>query len=103
MTRHHARSAEDRRVLAAAKREADAGRSWHEWYVHCYLCSEEWAEKRERVLMRDRYVCRHCRRAEATCVHHVTYRRVTMGRARERLSDMVALCATCHRKAHKIP
>lgn len=93
-------SDEDRRVLAEAQQESQVGRSWQEWYQHVYLCSDEWAEKRERVLERDRGVCQGCLNRQATQVHHLTYCRVEIGNAHEMMFDLISLCDKCHSAIH---
>lgn len=62
-----------------------------------YLASQEWREKRRRVLERDRFVCQGCGEQKATEVHHVSYER----KGREMLFDLVSLCGACHRQIHE--
>lgn len=68
---------------------------WNQYRL--YLRSEQWFEKREKVLLRARYVCELCKEREASQVHHLTYERVFD----ERLEDLQALCVRCHKRAHK--
>jgi 5-methylcytosine-specific restriction endonuclease McrA len=60
-----------------------------------YLQSEAWKTKRKAVLQAAGFRCRWCG-APATEVHHETYKRIY----NERLSDLTALCGTCHKAAH---
>jgi 5-methylcytosine-specific restriction endonuclease McrA len=61
-----------------------------------YLNSDEWKTKRRKVLQRAGYRCQRCKKAQATQVHHKTYKRIF----RERLSDLQAVCGPCHMKIH---
>ena len=63
-----------------------------------YLQSDAWQEKRATILKMSGYRCRRCG-ARATEVHHETYKRIY----KERLSDLTALCRSCHEKAHTNP
>lgn len=60
-----------------------------------YLQSEEWREKREHVLRRDKRECQLCGEL-ARHVHHLTYERIY----NEPLYDLVSLCASCHDMIH---
>ena len=60
-----------------------------------YLESDTWKIKRKAVLKAAGYRCRRCGE-RATEVHHETYERIF----NEKLSDLTALCRTCHQKAH---
>lgn len=68
---------------------------WFLWYNR-YLRSEAWRSRRAKVLKRANGICEKCQKNRAVQVHHLTYDRV----GRERLSDLQALCATCHNKTH---
>jgi 5-methylcytosine-specific restriction endonuclease McrA len=59
---------------------------------HVYLCSREWAVRRERIRRRARGRCERCRRARMNAVHHLTYARL----GHERDSDLQAICDPCH-------
>lgn len=59
-----------------------------------YLESGAWQKKRKAVLKAAGYRCRCGNRA--TEVHHETYERVF----NERLSDLTAICRTCHEAEH---
>lgn len=58
-----------------------------------YLASPQWRRIRQRVLRRDRGLCRSCGR-RAYQVHHGSYSRATM-EGRE-LSQLFAVCGRCH-------
>ena len=60
-----------------------------------YLKSSEWKVKRILVMERDNGTCRRCR-VKADHVHHLSYERV----GAESLSDLVAVCAGCHKWIH---
>lgn len=61
-----------------------------------YLNSEEWWQRRTRVLERSNGLCEGCRNDEATDVHHLTYAHA----GDEFLFELVALCAPCHERIH---
>jgi hypothetical protein len=61
-----------------------------------YLRSEAWAGRRAQVLERARGRCERCGEGAPVEVHHLTYARL----GHERLEDLAALCADCHRGAH---
>jgi 5-methylcytosine-specific restriction endonuclease McrA len=61
-----------------------------------YLQSDEWIEKRDRILKRDKYQCQKCH-APARDVHHLTYARVR----RERDEDLISVCRNCHQFEHQ--
>jgi hypothetical protein len=61
-----------------------------------YLRSETWAGRRAEVLERARGRCERCGEGAPVEVHHLTYERL----GHERLEDLAALCAVCHRGAH---
>jgi len=61
-----------------------------------YLQSDHWKDVRQRVLVRDKFLCQGCFREKATEVHHLTYAH----RGSELLFELVAVCATCHERAH---
>jgi len=61
-----------------------------------YLKSDEWREKRAKVMRRAGGVCEGCMSRPAMQVHHKTY--VNIGR--ELLFELVALCSVCHAQAH---
>lgn len=57
-----------------------------------YLNSNEWKDKRLKVLERDNYLCQSCRINKATEVHHLTYNH----KGHEPLFDLVSVCKDCH-------
>jgi len=64
------------------------------WLYNIYLEFYAWQIKRKAVLKAAGYRCRCGNRA--TQVHHETYERVL----NERLSDLTAVCRTCHQAEH---
>ena len=61
-----------------------------------YLCSREWAEKREAVKERAGGKCERCTVLPIDAVHHLTYKR----KYAERLEDLSAICTPCHEFTH---
>lgn len=61
-----------------------------------YLCSREWAEKREAVRARSRGTCERCKRNPMDACHHLTYAR----KYDEQLDDLQAICNPCHEFTH---
>lgn len=61
-----------------------------------YLKSPRWKAKRKRVLARDGFKCVRCGNKYNLQVHHLTYKRIF----KERLSDLITLCQSCHKKEH---
>jgi hypothetical protein len=61
-----------------------------------YLQSCEWKEKREIVLIRDKYLCQSCMLAKATIVHHKNYDNIF----NEPLFDLISVCDKCHKRIH---
>jgi replicative DNA helicase len=61
-----------------------------------YLCSREWAEKREAVRGRANGLCERCRSFPMDACHHLTYAR----KYAEELSDLQAICEPCHDYIH---
>jgi 5-methylcytosine-specific restriction endonuclease McrA len=70
-------------------------KNWWKWYSG-YLRSPPWQARRRRTIALAGGMCQHCGRRRAVQVHHLTYKRV--GRERDR--DLVALCWSCHQRAH---
>ena len=70
-------------------------RDWRSEYA-AYRRTPIWQGKRARVLKRANGLCEGCLDAKATVVHHTTY--AHMGD--ELLYELVALCQSCHAKAH---
>lgn len=61
-----------------------------------YLCSREWAEKREAVRERAYGICERCCVLPMNAVHHLTYAR----KYDEPLDDLQAICKACHEFTH---
>lgn len=61
-----------------------------------YLKSEKWQSKRNLVMARDNYTCQSYLSANATQVHHKSYKNVFD----EPLFDLVAICEPCHKRYH---
>lgn len=57
-----------------------------------YLCSREWALKKEAVKKRSNGICERCKYFEAEQVHHLTYERI----GNESLADLLHICPGCH-------
>lgn len=63
-----------------------------------YLQSKEWNKLKAKVINRANGTCEGCDTKSILEVHHLTYDRVGM----ELMTDLVAFCPNCHRKAHGI-
>ena len=72
-------------------------------FSKAFYNSKEWAQVREAVLMRDKYLCQHCMKP-ATEVHHIIHL------SPENIGDMsialnmdnlVSLCRDCHFEEHR--
>ena len=63
-----------------------------------YLKSERWSQKRNAVLIRDRFLCQGCLSNKATEVHHLTYSHV----GNELLFQLVSVCRKCHLAIHGV-
>jgi 5-methylcytosine-specific restriction endonuclease McrA len=61
-----------------------------------YLGTDEWSERRKKVILRAEFRCQVCATNGRLHVHHRTYIR----RGVERIEDMIALCADCHALFH---
>lgn len=81
--------------LLAANDPRTTNQAWWDAYRQ-YLASEQWREKRWKVLRRANDICEGCGEARATQVHHLTYKRV----GQEMLFDLVAICDECHQSIH---
>ena len=71
--------------------------NWPELYAD-YLKSQQWADKRDRVLRRANYHCEGCAQRPATDAHHLTYEHVTQ----EFLFELVALCRRAGRDEEQV-
>lgn len=68
------------------------------WKIYSeYLKSTAWKLKRKLVLRRAKGMCEICKIKKAKQVHHLNYERL----GKERLSDLRAVCWSCHRRIHK--
>lgn len=67
-----------------------------DWFTkyNNYLRSPEWQARRQKVLIRDKYLCQACLEKNATQVHHLSYDHVF----NEPLFELVAVCKECHDK-----
>jgi hypothetical protein len=65
---------------------------------HSYLNSEEWHDKRNKMLEYSDYKCSMCSASENLQVHHLNYNTV----GNESLGDLLVVCNSCHKKIHKI-
>ncbi|CAM3744353.1 HNH endonuclease [Cohnella lubricantis] len=65
--------------------------------------TRKWINKREKVLRRDEYMCRECRRygktSAATTVHHINQLRDHPELALAEW-NLISLCGRCHDKMH---
>lgn len=61
-----------------------------------YLCSREWAEKREAVRERAKGKCERCNFFPMEACHHLTYAR----KFDESLEDLASICNLCHSFTH---
>jgi len=61
-----------------------------------YLCSREWAEKREAVRERAGNRCERCELLPMDACHHLTYER----KYNENLEDLQSTCTPCHEFTH---
>lgn len=69
---------------------------WFKGYSE-YLASDQWKQRRAKVLRRANNICEGCATRPATQVHHLTYDRVQ----HEMLFDLVAVCDECHEFIHR--
>ena len=61
-----------------------------------YLKSKEWQETRRRVFKEYGYRCDQCGSTKNLHIHHITYENL----GEEGISDLVPLCAECHKRLH---
>lgn len=61
-----------------------------------YLCTREWATKRDAVRRRCKGICERCNHNRMDHCHHLTYIR----KYNERLEDLQGVCAGCHQYIH---
>lgn len=84
---------ERQKQLDVIRAQFDA--TWWTDYT-AYLKTEKWRSKRALVMQRAGGWCQGCQKAEATQVHHLTYKHVTD----ELLWELVAVCDACHDRVH---
>lgn len=63
-----------------------------------YLQSDEWKEKRARILKRDNFTCVRCGTGKNLRVHHIRYPEVL---GTESDDDLITVCDDCHQKIHE--
>jgi len=63
-----------------------------------YLRSDYWRIRRERVLVRDNYLCQGCLKNRAEHVHHLSYNHIF----NELYFELISLCRECHDKCHHV-
>lgn len=72
------------------------------WWISYedYLCSEEWEKKRQMRLHMNKQIlmgyCECCGEKQAIMCHHIHYKNLRT----ELMTDLAAVCSTCHRKIH---
>ena len=62
-----------------------------------YINSDEWRNRRKRILLRDGFKCQMCGKAIQLEVHHIRYPDVY---GQESDDDLITLCDSCHRTIH---
>lgn len=61
-----------------------------------YMATAQWRAVRRKAMKRARNKCQFCAEAKPKVVHHLTYDRLFF----ERLTDVLAICFTCHALLH---
>lgn len=72
-------------------------------FSKAFYNSKEWAQVREAVMMRDRYLCQQCGKP-ATEVHHIIHlspKNINDVSITLNMKNLVSLCKDCHFEAHK--
>ncbi|GEQ87434.1 hypothetical protein ULMS_29420 [Patiriisocius marinistellae] len=87
----------ERQKLSEQKSEYN-NRNSKQYKYYEYLTSHKWKELREKVKLRDNFLCQECKSEKAEEVHHLTYENIF----NEKLSDLISVCSDCHKKLHKI-
>ena len=86
------------REQLAKQSRAEEKEIWDSNY-ELYLNSPDWEDLRQRVLIRDNYLCQGCLSKPATCVHHRSYKsHKELGEAM--CFELVAFCQKCHDLCH---
>ena len=63
---------------------------------HAHYCSADWAARRERILVRDAYVCRACGTVTAGKAAHVDHITPLEDGGTDAESNLQTLCQRCH-------
>lgn len=96
--RYRAEREADNKFTQAVNEDIKAGK--YKFVVNStyrrYYESEEWHRTRDRILDRDKNLCRSCGKI-ATHVHHMTYERL----GKENDYDLISLCNECHKEVHR--
>ncbi len=91
--------------LALAPELVDELRAQGEWSNDPIDYGPNWPAQRRQARARDGYVCQMCgapERGQAHHVHHkIPFRRFSSYREANRLSNLITLCPTCHRRAEQ--
>jgi 5-methylcytosine-specific restriction endonuclease McrA len=61
-----------------------------------YMQTWQWRAMRRKAMKRAKKKCQFCQERKPKVVHHLTYDRLFF----ERLTDLLALCYTCHALMH---
>jgi len=86
-----------RRQAVLLNREQEK-QEWFKNHYNPYLNSDEWQDKRRKVLNRDGFLCQSCLINEAVQVHHLTYAHVF----NEPLFELTSVCNPCHELITKL-
>lgn len=62
-----------------------------------YLASQDWKQRRARILKRDNYQCKICGTGMNLRVHHIRYPDIL---GEEPDEDLITVCDSCHEKIH---
>lgn len=84
--------------IAQHQQQRDADQAEFDAWYEQYLGSQQWRERRAKVIRRANGICEGCLEARAVVVHHTTYQHV----GNELLFELVALCHPCHERAHLV-
>jgi len=74
-------------------------RDWWRWRYEKYIASDEWKERRDRIMKKYKNVCQAgfagCT-GRAVQVHHLTYMRL----GNEQNDHLIPVCLNCHKQIH---
>ena len=87
-------------IQRAKEQESSAIKQKMQWEYAEYLKTPEWREMRQKVLIRDNYLCQYCLSARADQVHHKTY--IYKKAGHEAAFELVSLCKKCHELHHGV-